>query len=980
MRDVAGTDERLIERWLPIAALSEESVRERRSMTALPAIYYLHVWWARRPLVASRAAVLASLLPADVDREKFMHVLGIHGDPVAAKRRIAAADRRGERLGANAYGYPRAFSYLPTPDEVAELLGDASRLVVVDPTAGGGAIPLEAQRLGLQAYANDLNPVACAILHGSLNLPLQHGEALAQEVEALGAELTSRVRKSLAWTFLEEPVKKTRPDGYLWARTITCPYCEGLVPLSPNWRLSPNGTGVRLVPEVAGGPGSAGRVCRFEIVSNASQQSEGTVADGDARCPYPDCARPIDGDEVKRQAQAGEMGEQLYCVVYKRPVQKRLKSGKLGKPKWVRGYRAPRPEDDNAAAVAAALAEKLPVWEASGVVPTEAIDEISNYDRGHRMYGMTRWIDVYSPRQLLGHGLAAETFRELHAEDEANGRLTDARKAAYVYLALSLDKLLNYNSRMSIWMPTREVIANTFNRHNFAMSWSHAEMAILVEGAGYDWSIEQTAKCIRELVDLSGGPSERDSLFSHTTSPASPAVITCKPGDALDHIEDATVDAVVIDPPYGANVMYAELSDFFYVWLKRTAGLVLPELFTRRLTDKESEAIANAALFKDDKAADERANRDYQHKMAGIFAECRRILKPDGIMTVMFTHKDTAAWDALTMGLMEAGFAVTASWPVNTEAEGSLHIKDKAAASSTIFLVCRPRGERPGDEAVYWEDVEPQVAAAVRARIEEFQAAGISGVDLYLASFGPALEVLSRHWPLTRGTPRPRDESARRRRQSELLEDTFDEFAVTPEDALAAARREVKAWKLRKLADMNRADLDPATAWVVLAWEAFHAPQFSYDEGLRLARAVGVDLETQVVGRLCEKKGANLRLWDSTTRVAKGKLGPADGSGAMIDAVHHAAYAGRSRSLEAARELLKQAHLDQDPAFLTALEAVLEVLPPSRSFVGFDVAEGEDAIAAANDFEALEKLRRLAFAQRIDEPKQLALFAEEAKA
>lgn len=275
--------------------------------------------------------------------------------------------------------------------------------------------------------------------------------------------------------------------------------------------------------------------------------------------------------------------------------------------------------------------------------------------------------------------------------------------------------------------------------------------------------------------------------------------------------------------------------------------------------------------------------------------------------------------------------------------------------------------------------MEPQVAEAVRARIEEFQAAGITGVDLYLASFGPALEVLSRHWPLTRGTPRPKDEKAKRKRQVELF-DTYDEFAVTPEDALAAARREVKAWKLRKLADMNRADLDPATAWLVLAWEAFHAPQFSYDEGLRLARAVGVDLESEVVGRLCEKKGANLRHWDSATRVAKGKLGPADGSVAMIDAVHHAAYAGRTRSHEAARELLKEAHLDQDPAFLTALEAVLEVLPPSRSFVGFDVVEGDDAIAAANDFDALEKLRRLAFAQRIDEPQQLALFAEEATA
>ena len=149
----------------------------------------------------------------------------------------------------------------------------------------------------------------------------------------------------------------------------------------------------------------------------------------------------------------------------------------------------------------------------------------------------------------------------------------------------------------------------------------------------------------------------------------------------------------MIDPPYGANVMYAELSDFFYVWLKRTAGRVFPELFRRNLTDKENEAVANAAKFQGTKGAAALAERDYQERMASIFAECRRVLKPGGIMTVMFTHKETSAWDALTKGLMEAGFVITASWPVNTEAEGSMHIKDKAAANSTIFLACRPRSD-----------------------------------------------------------------------------------------------------------------------------------------------------------------------------------------------------------------------------------------------------------------------------------------------
>ena len=258
----------------------------------------------------------------------------------------------------------------------------------------------------------------------------------------------------------------------------------------------------------------------------------------------------------------------------------------------------------------------------------------------------------------------------------------------------------------------------------------------------------------------------------------------------------ASIDVIVMDPPYYDNVMYAELSDFFYVWLKRTAGRVIPELFTRALTDKEHEAVANPAKFKGEPGAKALAGRDYQERMAAIFTECRRVLKPDGVMTLMFTHKATGAWDALTKGLMHAGFAISASWPINTEAEGSLHIKDKAAANSTIFLVCRPREETPRDAStVYWEDVEPLVAQAVRTRVTEFQKAGIGGVDLYLASFGPALEEFSRHWPLKRGTPRTKPESRSRVKQAELFREEWDPYAVTPEDALdaCAARSEALA-------------------------------------------------------------------------------------------------------------------------------------------------------------------------------------------
>ena len=977
-------DTRLIERWLPIAALGVESVRERTPMTPFPAPNRLHVWWARRPLVASRAAVLASLLPAHADRDRFLHVLGIHGDPVVTKRRIDAAKRTKEHLGPNPYGYKRAFTYAPNSEdkEWVELTKGSSldNLSILDPTAGGGSIPFEAERIGLTSIVNDLNPVAALILRATAEWPALYGPALLDEFKLLSHRFTAAAESKYRDVFPLEP-EGTRIEGYLWARTITCPYCGGLVPLSPNWRLAPDGTGVRLKPELGPGPGSQGRVCSFEIVKSAKEQSNGTVARGDGTCPYSDCGRVIDGDEIKRQAQAGQMGEQLFAVVYKKRFEKRLKSGKRGKDKWVRGYRAPRPEDDNSTAIQARLDEKLPEWEALDIVPSEKFPEVSNDDRPIQ-YGMPLWRDLFSPRQLLCHGTSVEVFREMLDADRAEGKLNEIREAAYGYLALSLDKLRDYNSRMTRWHVGRQVMVNTFDRHDFSFKWSYAEMAPLIVGLGYDWAIGQTAKCIGELVALVRPDAEKKSgnLFDDAdaaeyTPP--PVTITCKPGDSLDHVEDGSIDVVVMDPPYYDNVMYAELSDFFYVWLKRTAGRVFPELFRRQLTDKDNEAVANPARFQGQKGAQAIAGRDYQERMASIFAECRRTLKPDGVMTLMFTHKATGAWDALTKGLMEAGFAITASWPINTEAAGSLHIRNKASAKTTIFLVCRPRiGDREAAQDLYWEDVEPRVARAVRKRVGEFQAVGIVGVDLYLASFGPALEEFSRHWPLKRGTPREIPEERRRRRQQVLFEEEWDPYATTPEDALDAARREVKRWRLEQLTHLKaNADLDPATAFFVLAWDAFKAPIFSYDEALRLARAVGVDLDGDIVGRLAEKKGSDIRLWDSAWRAAKGALGPADGSRGMIDAIHHAASMAHVRSLSAAQEMLANVLVDREPRFFAALEAVLEVLPVSKAFTGIEL-EGEVA-ASGSDFEALYNLARLAYRDEIDEPTQLKLWQDD---
>ncbi len=560
------TETRLIERWLPIAEIGAESLRERTPMTPFPAPNRLHVWWARRPLVASRAVILASLLPSDVDRAAFLHAIGIHGDPLAARATLDEARRTGVRVD-DPYGYERAFRFSlgeAGAEWLAEHVGDMGGIVCLDPTAGGGNIPFEATRLGLSVAANDLNPVAGLVMAATVQWPLMHGSA---GVATVFAELAERhrggIEQRLTGCFPQSACSDRVDITYLYARTIVCPYCGGVVPLSPNWRLAPGGKGVRLVPQLGGGPGSQGRVCGFEIVERAEEQSEGTVARGDGLCPYSDCERQIGGDHIKAEAQAGRMGDQLYAVVFKERVIVETKTGRK-REKWVRGYRAPRAEDDNGAEIWVRLEGKLPEWEALDMMPGERIPE-GNKTMEPKRYGMAAWRDLFSARQLLCHGTSVEVFREMLEADRVAGELTAVRKAAYGYLALALDKLLNYNSRMSVWMPTREVVANTFNRHDFAFCWSHAEMAPLVTGLGYDWAFTQTAKCIKELVELLNPKGKRGDIFDQAPDKPEPppVTITCKSADSLDHIQNASIDAVVMDPPYYDNVMYAELSDFF---------------------------------------------------------------------------------------------------------------------------------------------------------------------------------------------------------------------------------------------------------------------------------------------------------------------------------------------------------------------------------------------------------------------------------
>ena len=927
---------RLIENWLPINEISVEGIRERAAASALPPINWLHVWWARRPLASSRAAVAASMLNSDADQSDFYDLMGTYAGIHYDAQEIAAAKAADSKI--EGYANRRAFTHNLTPAEAhwfQQNLAVANPLVL-DVTAGGGSIPFEAGRLGLHTIANELNPVAALILRATCQWPQQYGNALPTAYQEVSARFQKRVKELLDGVYplsiplldSERPEKISRIVrhqrnvwAFLWCRTIQCPYCHREIPLSPNWRLAGKVSGIKLLPEPEQG------ICNFQVVTTTDDQSPGTVKKGIATCPYPDCGTTTPKGYVASEAQAGRMGQRLYCVIYRDQYWTRNKNGKeSARPKTVRTFKVARPIDGDMAPIQARLSKLQLQWDAANILPNETIDPGDKTDTPLQ-YGMPRWRCMFNPRQQLAHGYCVQVFRELVDADKAAGDLTEIRKAAWCYVAMALDKLFDYNSLLSTWIPDDGSVGHTFDSHDFGIKWSYAEMAVAIEGLGLEWAAKDMGNCIKELVNMSGHPEPNldNGALIQSEEPAAailapPSGVVSGPAQDLD-LPTGSVDAIVFDPPYHNNVNYAELSDFFYVWLKRTAGYIFPEYFQPYLTDKVNEAVANLSRVREQargggKAAGRLATEDYQDKMAAIFRECRRVIKPNGIMTVMFTHKSTAAWDAVTIALIEAGFCVTRTWPIKTEAENALNISGKAAARSTILLVCRPQERNPAPQP--WHIVESRIVRAVQEDIPRLQSYGLSPVDLYLAAFGPALQVISENWGAERAVANPNR--------------LGDEFAVTPGDALEVARREVIAHRTREISE-RWADgaVDALTRFYILAQDGAGAAVIPFDEANLFARAMGVDLTGPEARRILTKQGDKVTLKPAQDRMAENLISEQRPAQTLLDQAHTAIALTHRQGSAAAQEWLQmQGYPPQSPEFKGTLEALLRVARPNH--------------------------------------------------
>lgn len=834
----------LIEDWLPAAAIGVECIRER-STGQQPPDKRLHVWWARRPLCVSRAAVLGSLLPADFPHDVFERLLGFWGSSkqiLQAQLILEAAQARGGARIANPHG-DRAFKRPISEKDLAAAHAAAARLfgrniAVIDPMAGGGSIPLESARLGFHTIANEYNPVACTILEATVDYPFRFGEELGKRARQWGAELRRRFNARMERFFPKSGILP--PHCYIFARTVPCPDTEGHphTPLIPDWHvLKPKNSAVRVWAEpVVDRKAGTWRVC---IVDNREQKARRktppppTYSGGSGISLFSGRSREegwagsqIPSDWIKAKAQAGEMRSALYAVAVKAPGGLRFE---------------PPTETDFQALEKAAkeLSKHRERWERENVIPTELYPEVTTDERP-RIYGMRRWADLFSPRQLLGFGVLVEELRFMHEEIcKAEGK--EQGEAVIHLLTFIIDKFANWNSILSSWNPPAGTARSVFDRHDFAFKSTFCEMAPCGAGVGFDWAIESVCEAYEAIAGFTKCASAQGveiNMGSATNVPV---------------IADKYVSAVVVDPPYAGNVQYSELADFFYVWLKRTQGHRRPEWFSGYLCDHTEEAVVNVPRHRTDggKAVDARrkANEFYQKLMLDVFKECRRILCNDGALTVMFTHKKQEAWEALFTSLVKAGFTITATWPVKTEGWHSLHQAKKNAAQSTVILVARKRDDKA--EVGYFDaEMRREIRHAAQKTAERLMKDGLNPVDQLVGSFGPAMEVYSRH--------------------SEVRTDTGDEVGV--DRALDEASEAVAAFRIQQLAARGLQEVEAEGRFYLLCWDVLQAAEFRFNEAHLLGKAVGMDVETMIYAGLVSKTGDKIKILSAQDRRRAKKL------------------------------------------------------------------------------------------------------------
>ena len=727
-------NKKLIEVALPLEKINNEAEREKHITQGHPAV--LHLWWARRPLMAARAVLWSSLVDdpsshpekfpteeeQNVERQRLFHILenlvvweNTHNETIidAAKKEI----------------FKYTGGAVPT---------------ILDPFAGGGTIPLEAQRLGLRAVAHDINPVAVLINKSMIDLPArfrgrapinpdarklivpdgrwERSTGLAEDVRYYG-----KLLKDMAYSELERIYPEIQFGGkkypivsWIWTRTVKCPNpaCGCRTPLVRSFNIcKKKGQEAIIVPKIDGKH-------IVYSVKHGKNSSSGTVGRTGAKCLV--CREPISLDYIRGEDVAHNGSDDLMCVIAEGA------KGKL--------YLSPDSEQRNVV---------------KGIERIELCSEtpLPEQALGFRVqpYGFKCFEDLYTNRQLYMLDVFSEKLKAIALliekdavdagmEDDhisirhgGSGALAYAQ-AVVTYLAFVIDKLADYNSTSCTWHVNNQQIAHTFGRQAIPMTWDYAEANPFSSSSGsFDSMLSSLTKCIDNFssADIGGEAEQVD------------AQMDCGLRNVL----------ISTDPPYYDNIGYADLSDYFYLWLRKNVGEIYPELFGTMMTPKLAELIANP--FRNNNSMDE-AKIFFED---GMLETCKKLYEyanDEFPVTIYYAYKQSetgddkldagtvsTGWEAMLSAIVNAGFMITGTWPVRTEKSGRLRANASNALATSVVLVCR---KRPKDSTqITRRDLVNVLRREIRPALSKLQLSNIAPVDLAQSAIGPGMAVYSRY-------------------------------------------------------------------------------------------------------------------------------------------------------------------------------------------------------------------------------------------
>jgi len=864
---------RFIEFDLPLEDISRSSSREKAIRHGYPST--LHIWWARKPLASSRTTNFAALIDMPENDDEKRKIYNLIKD-ITPWESVTNSNNKQLEIAKNLLNK----QWQSAPPKV------------IDPFAGGGSIPLEALRLGCETYASDYNPVAVLIEKATIEWPQKFGLKIPSPDKNQGIDghkpdinlLSYLVKKWSVFLFNEakkdiEPFFPNDPDGsipigYLWSHSIKCqnPDCPSDIPLTSHyWLCKKKNLKIAYKPVIAQNKIRGYLICENDEID--FDPSEGTVARGNVVCPV--CRQVTGVKKLRELAQKGDMKEHLMVVVLNHPE-------KIGKK-----YRIAEERDKLIIKNAnEKLLKEIESWAwLDRPIPNENLPEIGTLGFRVQRYGIAKWGQLFNDRQKLVLITFIKHMRSLYGKikyDISNLKIKDCgideeelSRVVLGYLGLGLDRLVDFGSKLCLLNPTGgRGVVHTFGRQALPMIWDYAESNPLNPfGAGWPTAISKNLDWIKNGEKISRKPAK--VFLSSATSIPYP---------------NNFFDAVFTDPPYYDNVPYADLSDFFYVWLKRSIGDLFPNLLATPLTVKTDEIVAepvrrdNAKLY-------------FENMLYLSFKEMYRVLKIEGIATIVYAHKTTIGWETMLNALIRAGFVITASWSIHTEMKGRLRAVSSAALASSIYMICRKKERK---EVGFYSEIQPQIRRRIEQKLQQFWNEDIVGGDFFISAIGPGMEIFS---------------------QYERVEKLSGEQVTTGEllDFIRSVSTDYIVNKL--LHDLTSAQIDnPSEFYLAFRW-TYEDNTVDYDDARKLASASGFSLEDHWgPDGFVKKQGSNISILGPKER---GEIKHVDN---MVDVMHRCLLLWERGERDEITRLLAETGFKDDPAFKQFCQAVAESL------------------------------------------------------